>query len=80
MTLQETWPWIIPPIAFLIWFTYFEARAFENPKSYWTLSKTVSSVAAKWPLSIGLWCLLIGILLSHFFWPWAENPLGPGGG
>ena len=54
--------------------------AFVHPDQYSTLSYTVSSIAAKWPFFIVLVSFTAGTLSAHFFWPWAANPMGKGGG
>ncbi|HWS65691.1 MAG TPA: hypothetical protein VN325_23270 [Steroidobacteraceae bacterium] len=80
MTLAETWPWWLGGLLFLLWFAWFEWWAFAHPSRSWTLSRTVAFVGARWPFSIVLVALTVGSLLTHFYWPWAANPLGPGGG
>ena len=72
--------WIVFAMLCLIAFTIGEVYVFRHPERQNTLSRAIAELGSKWPMSIALWGLFIGILLSHFFWPWAANPLGPGGG
>ena len=63
-----TWMWLI---WFLIAggsFAFFEGYAFKHPDRQWTLSRTIATLGAKWPLSIALWGMFFGGLLTHFFW------------
>jgi len=68
-------PWIIGTIAAIVFFAYFEWRAFAHPLRQNTLSRAIATLGSEWPLSIFLMGLVCGILASHFFWPWSENPL-----
>jgi hypothetical protein len=70
-----TWVWFL--WFGLIWtsFAVFEGYALRHPERMWTLSRLVSTIGAKWPLSIALLGFLFGGLLVHFFWPY-DNPLG----
>lgn len=74
-------PWIFGAVWSVLFFTYFEWRAFKYPQSQNTLSRFVWSVGQKWPLSLVLWGMLIGGLSVHFFWNWcpALMPAGTGG-
>lgn len=78
--MKRTWPWAVALIVFLLWFGYWETMGFLHPDQYATLSYTVSSIAAKWPFFIVIVSFTAGTLSAHFFWPWAANPLGKGGG
>ena len=73
-------PWILGILGAILFFAYFEARAFRHPDQQNTLSHFIAGMGAKWPLSIFLMGMFCGILAAHFFWPWAANPLGAGGG
>jgi len=73
-------PWIIGALAAIAFFAVFEFLAFRHPDRINTLSRCIASLGQTWPLSIFLMGLFAGILASHFFWPWAANPLGTGGG
>ena len=73
-------PWIIGAIVFVLWFSYFEWRAFKYPVSQNTLSRFVWSVGQKWPLSLVLWGMIVGGLSVHFYWNWAPNCMAPGVG
>jgi hypothetical protein len=78
--MRKTWPWIVGLLAVVAYFGYFEAMALVHPDQYDTLSHAVATVGAKWPLAIWLCGVFTGVLGSHFFWPWAANPMGKGGG
>ena len=73
-------PWVIWLLVIIVSFAVLETYAFKHPDRENTLSHFVSETGAKWPLSIWLFGVLCGILAAHFFWPWAANPLGAGGG
>lgn len=72
--------WVIFGLVICILFTFGEVYAFRHPERENTLSHAIAELGAKWPMSIALWGLFLGILLAHFFWPWCANPLGPGVG
>lgn len=78
--MKRTWPWMVGLVAVIGWFGYWETMAFVHPDQFDTLSHVVSSIGAKWPLAIFLCGFFAGGLSVHFFWPWAANPLGKGGG
>jgi len=71
-------PWIvgIPLWLILGWaaFAFFEARAFRHPERQNTLSAFLFSVGQRFPLSIFLVGLLIGLfwgaLATHILWHW----------
>lgn len=67
--------WAIWMLCIGVSFGLLEGYAFKHPERQWTLSRTISFVGARWPLSIFLWGFLSGGLAAHFFWPWATNPL-----
>ena len=73
-------PWILGTLGAIAFFAVFEALAFKHPERFNSLSRFIAGMGAKWPLSIFLMGLFCGILAAHFFWPWAANPLGAGGG
>lgn len=78
--MKKAWPWALGLIAVIAWFGYWEAMAFAQPERYDTLSFVVSTIGAKWPLAIFICGFFAGGLSVHFFWPWAANPMGKGGG
>ncbi len=78
--MSKDWPWIVGVIAAIVFFAIFEAYGFAHPDRVNTLSRAVATVGARWPLSIFLMGLFVGVLAAHFFWPWASNPLGNGNG
>jgi hypothetical protein len=73
-------PWIGGLLGAVVYFAIFETLAFQEPDRFATLSNSISSLGAHWPLSIFLIGFFAGGLASHFFWPWKANPLGKGGG
>lgn len=75
--------WLVWPIGIVIWvalgwaaFAWFESRALAHGarKDQITLSMFVYTVGAKFPLSILLAGLIIGIFIGalgvHFYWHW----------
>jgi hypothetical protein len=73
-------PWIVGAIFALLWFWFFEDRAFRHPDRQNTLSRFMASIGSKWPLSIGLFMFCIGGLCVHFWWPWCPALMLPGHG
>lgn len=71
--------WIVWSLICIIAFAVGEGFAFKHPDRLNTLSRTVSTIGAKWPMSIWLMGVGTGILASHFFWAWPTNPLAGGG-
>jgi hypothetical protein len=69
-----TWIWLVWIAAIFISFAIFEGYALKHGDRMWTLSRLVSTIGAKWPLSIALLGFLFGGLLVHFYWPY-DNPL-----
>jgi len=63
----------------IVSFGVFEAYALKHPDRQWTLSRTIATAGAKWPLSIGLWGMFFGGLMVHFFWHFGCD-IGPTGG
>ena len=63
-------PWIIGTIGAILFFAYFEARAFKHPDRQNTLSRWIFNLGSNWPLSIWLMGMLAGGLAVHFFWHW----------
>lgn len=78
--MKKAWPWAVGLIGAIAYFGYFETVAFVHPDQYDTLSHVVSTVGAKWPLAIWICGVFAGGLATHFFWAWADNPMGKGGG
>ena len=68
------WVWVIWFAGVWGSFAVLEGYAFKHPDRQWTLSKTISTLGARWPLSIALLGMLFGGLLVHFYWPYT-NPL-----
>ena len=73
-------PWIAGAVAFVLFFSFFEWRAFKHPDRENTLSRFVWSVGQKWPLSLVLWGMIVGGLSVHFFWNWCPALMLPGHG
>jgi hypothetical protein len=63
-------PWDIGLFVAIVFFAYFEARAFRHPEQQNTLSHWIYTIGSKWPLSIWLMGMLAGSLATHFFWRW----------
>jgi hypothetical protein len=78
--VKKAWPWALGLVGAIAYFGYFETMAFLEPGQYDTLSHVVSTIGAKWPLAIYICGFFSGGLATHFFWPWAANPMGPGAG
>lgn len=78
--MAKKWPWAVGLVAVLAYFGYFETMAFMHPGQYDTLSNTISTIGANWPPAIYFCGFFSGGLCVHFFWPWAANPMGKGGG
>ena len=74
-----TWPWLIWLIAVGISFALLERYAFKHPDREWTLSRTIATIGAKWPLSIALFGMFFGGLLVHFFWYFCPPGITQGG-
>ena len=72
--------WIVWTFIAIAAFAVGERYAFKHRYRQNTLSMAIATLGEKWPLSIFIMGLFVGILAAHFFWPWAANPLGPGGG
>lgn len=71
--------WIVWAVVCIVVFAIGEAYAFAHPDRQNSLSRTVATIGAKWPMSIWLMGVGTGILASHFFWSWSSNPLSGGG-
>jgi hypothetical protein len=72
--------WVVLAAAFVLAFAIGETYAFDHPNRQNTLSRSVALLGARWPFSIWLIGVLVGVLAAHFFWPWCGNPLGAGVG
>lgn len=66
------WSWILGAVISVAWFAVFETISFNHPDRMNTLSRSVATLGARWPLSIFLLGLFVGVLASHFFWPGAS--------
>jgi hypothetical protein len=66
-------PWIVGSMVAIVFFAYFEKRAFDFPTSQNTLSRWIYNMGQSWPLSIWLMGMLAGGLAVHFFWHWDPN-------
>ncbi len=65
------WMWLIWMAMAAISFALLERYALRHPDKQWTLSRTIATWGANWPLSIGLWGMFFGGLMVHFFWHFA---------
>ncbi len=74
---MNAWVWAIWLAIVLVSFAALEGYALRHPERQWTLSRTISDLGKRWPLSIALLGMLFGGLLVHFYWPWQSNPLAP---
>lgn len=63
-------PWMAGTVLAIVFFAFFEARAFRYPERTNTLSHAVYMLGSKWPLSIFLMGMFAGGLAVHFFWHW----------
>lgn len=63
-------PWIIGSIVAILFFAFFEWRAFKYADRQNTLSRWIYDMGRTWPLSIWLMGMLAGGLAVHFFWHW----------
>jgi hypothetical protein len=63
-------PWIVGALLAVVFFAYFEWRAFRYPERQNTLSRAIYDLGSKWPLSIFIMGLFAGSLATHFFWHW----------
>ena len=79
MDLALDWPWLVFILIGIVLFVLLEGRAFRHPERQHTLSRFVSTLGAKFPLSIAIFGMIIGGLLVHFFWGWSSNPIITGG-
>lgn len=71
--------WYAGALLFVIFFAYGEYNGFAHSERTNTLSRTVSTIGAKWPFSIFLAGGLTVGLAVHFYWAWPTNPLAGGG-
>lgn len=62
------WMWIVWLLVVAVSFIVIERYAIQHPEKQWTLSRTIATWGARWPLSIGLWGMFFGGLMVHFFW------------
>lgn len=70
MTWAQDWPWIVGGLAWLLWFVYWESRALRPGARTHTLSRFVSNVGARFPLSLVMFGAVFGGLSVHFYWHW----------
>ena len=70
------WPWVAWWLLIFASFAALEGAAFAHPTRMNTLSRTMSLLGAKFPLSIGLIGMFVGGLLVHFFWHFCPFPNG----
>ena len=75
---MNAWVWGLWLLFVVVSFAFIERYAFDHPNRQWTLSRTVSTIGSKWPLSLVLWGMFVGGLSVHFFWAYANPMLGGG--
>jgi len=63
-----SWPWIVWWLAIFVSFAILERYAFKHPDRENTLSRVMSNMGQFFPLSIGIVGLIVGSLMTHFFW------------
>ncbi|MEL7086834.1 MAG: hypothetical protein AAGL98_00080 [Planctomycetota bacterium] len=78
--MKKALPWLVGLVGAVGYFAYWETMAFVHPDKYDTLSRVVSTIGANWPPFLVICGLFCGMLISHFFWAWSENPMGKGNG
>lgn len=78
--MRKALPWAVGLVGAIAYFGYYETMAFVHPDQYDTLSHVVSTIGVNWPPFLVLCGLVIGMLISHFFWAWSDNPMGKGEG
>lgn len=70
---MKDWPWIVGTALALVYFAWWEAYAFRHPDRVNTLSRSISTLGAKFPLVIFFMGLFCGGLAVHFFWHWCPE-------
>jgi hypothetical protein len=63
------WVWVGWLLLFVATFAVFEGYALSRPDGL-SLSQFVADVSYAWPPIVFLLGLTVGILVTHFWWPW----------
>ena len=63
-------PWLGGTLAAILYFAFWEWFAFRHPERTNTLSRFIYTIGSKFPLSIFLMGMFVGLLATHFFWHW----------
>ena len=61
-----TWAWLAWFLAAIVTFAVLEGYAIRTGRK--TLSRTVRDMNQAWPLTSAVMALVMGALLTHFFW------------
>jgi len=63
-------PWLIGLGVAIVFFIFFETRAFKHPGKQDTLSMFIFKVTKQFPFSIWVMGGFAWLLAGHFFWHW----------
>lgn len=72
MRVRSPWPWLGLALFVAVGFAVLEWSAIIDPEGL-TLSQFVVNISHAWPPIIALFGILIGMLISHFWWPWVPK-------
>jgi hypothetical protein len=61
-------PWVIWAIVVFVLFAAIEFYALRHPDRVHTLSISMAMLGKRFPLTIGLFGLVVGGLFAHFWW------------
>jgi len=67
--MRSPWVWVIWLLVIAFTFAVIEGLAVSDPGGL-TLSQFIVNVSRAWPPIVALIGILIGMLISHFWWPW----------
>jgi hypothetical protein len=56
-------------LALIIGFAVIESAALSTPEGI-SLSQTIANISYAWPPVVFMFGLTVGVLVSHFWWPW----------
>jgi len=68
--MSETYLWIIGLVGAIAFFVAVEGLALRHPDRQWTLSRSIATLGANFPLSIWICGAFAGGLAVHLFWPY----------
>ena len=66
--MSEVWMWAVWGTVILVTGGLIEGLALRHPERQWTLSHCIAWLGANFPLSIGIFGMLMGGAAVHFFW------------